>query len=50
VEVELIRIASEVRLASFDQSTVGVWRKILSSLIRTNPFCRLLVPKMIRGV
>ena len=30
-EVGLIRIASEACFASFDQSIVGVWQKILSS-------------------
>ena len=31
-EVGLIRIASEARFASFDQSIAGVWRKTLSSV------------------
>jgi len=32
VEVGLIKIASEVRLASFDQSIAGVWWEKLSKL------------------
>ena len=49
-EVGLIRIASEARFASFDQSIAGVWRELYQVSYKDTTIRRLVVPKMIRGI